>query len=709
MKHLFLKRLLAFSIFFIFMFRLFSHSIDIENTQSYSTSQSTTSFSPVLPNLNKYVLEKDDLSIDELKNKTLSEEEIPEILDNNDFDKSFHVKRLYEQEDDLRTFIFQNIDGSKSMFVYPFEVKQKNAEGKTTEKTLEVIKKEIFQNSSSYNTNADSSKESNVRSNTPLPTPTIKHPGIGDFHGNEDLEDGIEDVTILEGKPYYCTGEAYRTYVGYTTHFGNTKTYVRFPYLASNPVYERISNDQIINANYVVYKTESSSSARICVCLYTGSTWEESNANYTTPANIWSSYVFMTGMQYTEIPKAEGWHSFDITRAVKAWKAGGHSISQGLVLIGSTTQQDSLYGQEFYSVEGGIHDGANIPYVTITWQPEEQTTIQDGRLYAIKNRNGNYLTTGLGNIVTTEPKINVYTNNNGEQGVLEEDMFMPSQLWMVAGTGENVYKLYSVSVIDNNSKDDGFVLYGTNSNIVTVNQNKNSPKAKWIIEEYNNKMYLFNAEQDKNEYMLSAHNNSNEVCLSTDDRYAYWTFEEVDVTDTFEDITINPDGGTFFNFIVYDSAIEYPYTWNAYKAIENWNGISPKVTVRVYHSDEINILPADYTVNIKGYTENELISMYPDPNINISQNYAHTIIKPENYEQKLSFEIQINRSNLPDSFEDAKSIAMHEAGHALLLEHPDELHYDYLVASIMNSGSNKHMKTPVPSIYDQYNIKRRWD
>jgi len=69
----------------------------------------------------------------------------------------------------------------------------------------------------------------------------------------------------------------------------------------------------------------------------------------------------------------------------------------------------------------------------------------------------------------------------------------------------------------------------------------------------------------------------------------------------------------------------------------------------------------------------------------------------------------MNRSNLPESSSEAKITAMHEAGHAFLLEHPDDQHYNYRVASIMNGGSFKHMRTPTPSIYDQYNIKRRWD
>ena len=75
-----------------------------------------------------------DLSIKELQSAKLSGEDTPEIVSQESIEENGHVNRLWEQEEDLNSIVFQNRDGTKTMYYYNYPVKYKDANGKIKDK-----------------------------------------------------------------------------------------------------------------------------------------------------------------------------------------------------------------------------------------------------------------------------------------------------------------------------------------------------------------------------------------------------------------------------------------------------------------------------------------------------------------------------------------------------------------------------------------------
>jgi hypothetical protein len=78
------------------------------------------------------------LSINELKTKNLTEEEKPEIITDEMIRQGKHVNRLWEQEPDLNSILFQNKDGTKTLYTYDEPVKYKDKDGKIKDKNTEL-------------------------------------------------------------------------------------------------------------------------------------------------------------------------------------------------------------------------------------------------------------------------------------------------------------------------------------------------------------------------------------------------------------------------------------------------------------------------------------------------------------------------------------------------------------------------------------------
>ena len=75
-----------------------------------------------------------DLSIEELQSAKLNDEDVPEIFGQDNIVEKGHVNRLWEQEEDLNSIVFQNRDGTKTMYYYNYPVKYKDANGKIKDK-----------------------------------------------------------------------------------------------------------------------------------------------------------------------------------------------------------------------------------------------------------------------------------------------------------------------------------------------------------------------------------------------------------------------------------------------------------------------------------------------------------------------------------------------------------------------------------------------
>ena len=84
-----------------------------------------------------------DLTEKELQTAKLTESDTPEVVDEELIEKKGHVNRLWEQEDDLNTIVFQNKNGSKTMYIYAAPVKYKDETGKVKDKKNKLSEQDI--------------------------------------------------------------------------------------------------------------------------------------------------------------------------------------------------------------------------------------------------------------------------------------------------------------------------------------------------------------------------------------------------------------------------------------------------------------------------------------------------------------------------------------------------------------------------------------
>ncbi len=75
-----------------------------------------------------------DLSLEELKSAELADEDTPEIVSSDAIEENGHVNRLWEQEEDLNSIVFQNRDGTKTMYYYAEPIKYKDKAGNVKDK-----------------------------------------------------------------------------------------------------------------------------------------------------------------------------------------------------------------------------------------------------------------------------------------------------------------------------------------------------------------------------------------------------------------------------------------------------------------------------------------------------------------------------------------------------------------------------------------------
>lgn len=80
----------------------------------------------------------DELSMEELQKMSLSADELPQIIDWSIAEKNGNVYRLYSQEDDLNSAIFQNKDGSKTMYYFGEPIKYTAEDGTIQDKSNRI-------------------------------------------------------------------------------------------------------------------------------------------------------------------------------------------------------------------------------------------------------------------------------------------------------------------------------------------------------------------------------------------------------------------------------------------------------------------------------------------------------------------------------------------------------------------------------------------
>lgn len=132
-KHLFTVLLLAIS--------LLSTSIPVyaqgNGNADNENSTNEESFEEADRNLMKDLL-PGDLDLVELSNKELEDYEIPEVISAKDIKEKEHANRLFAQETDDYSIVYQNKDGSKTMYYFDEPVKYTDENGTVCDKSTKL-------------------------------------------------------------------------------------------------------------------------------------------------------------------------------------------------------------------------------------------------------------------------------------------------------------------------------------------------------------------------------------------------------------------------------------------------------------------------------------------------------------------------------------------------------------------------------------------
>ena len=133
-KHLFTVLLLAIS--------LLSTSIPVyaqgNGNADNENSTNEESFEEADRNLMKDLL-PGDLDLVELSNKELEDYEIPEVISAKDIKEKEHANRLFAQETDDYSIVYQNKDGSKTMYYFDEPVKYTDENGTVCDKAQSCL------------------------------------------------------------------------------------------------------------------------------------------------------------------------------------------------------------------------------------------------------------------------------------------------------------------------------------------------------------------------------------------------------------------------------------------------------------------------------------------------------------------------------------------------------------------------------------------
>lgn len=112
---------------------LFSSVLVAVSSVSTSAVSALTSSPPGDSNAS-FALKPGDLTSDELKTAALDDDDLPETISPSEAKLSGHVNRLYEQEQDLNTVIFQNRAGDNTAYIYSYPVKYVDENGEVKDK-----------------------------------------------------------------------------------------------------------------------------------------------------------------------------------------------------------------------------------------------------------------------------------------------------------------------------------------------------------------------------------------------------------------------------------------------------------------------------------------------------------------------------------------------------------------------------------------------
>ena len=104
-----------------------------------SETDNTFSYSPF-----EFVPEEGDLTLEELKEAELDRSDVPFEISYELAQSRLHVNRLYSQEPDDYTVMFQNRDGSKTVYVFSENASYFRKAGRKTQKKSKLLRVSLF-------------------------------------------------------------------------------------------------------------------------------------------------------------------------------------------------------------------------------------------------------------------------------------------------------------------------------------------------------------------------------------------------------------------------------------------------------------------------------------------------------------------------------------------------------------------------------------
>ncbi len=102
--------------------------LSLENTTSVNAANENVSVTENISITETELAEGEILGIDDL----------PEAVEVKDSDKYGHIKRLYDEEDDLQSLVFGNSDGSETKYLYEYPVKYEDEEGEIKDISMDI-------------------------------------------------------------------------------------------------------------------------------------------------------------------------------------------------------------------------------------------------------------------------------------------------------------------------------------------------------------------------------------------------------------------------------------------------------------------------------------------------------------------------------------------------------------------------------------------
>ena len=175
----------------------------------------------------------------------------------------------------------------------------------------------------------------------------------------------VDDAAIYSGTPTTNYGSARTSTLGYVdSTYKKGELLVKFPYLASNNVFEQLYAADIRSATFSFYTTSSYSSTAIIEAYTSPIQWYKTSVTWNSlyPVMIIPTYISsVTTASYIGVQK----NTMDVLSAVRGWTSGDYSPSKGILLV-NANETDSTQARGFLNVEYALaYDSLYMPCLEI--------------------------------------------------------------------------------------------------------------------------------------------------------------------------------------------------------------------------------------------------------------------------------------------------------------------------------------------------------